>query len=904
MSNAHSAQNLRPSPDALLRTVTEGERQQRGRLKVFLGAAPGVGKTYTMLEAARVRAMAGENVAVGVVETHGRIETAELLLGLDIIPRLKIEYKGRTLEEMNLDAILERRPQLVLVDELAHTNVPGSRHPKRYLDVEELLAAGIDVYTTVNIQHIDSLNDAVARITGVQVRETVPDRIMERADEVELIDLPVDDLLHRLHEGKVYVPDQAERAVRNYFRPGNLNALRQLALRHTAARVDTQMHTYMQAHAIPGPWPVTERLLVSVGPGPLSQRLVRATRRRAERRHAEWIAIYVETPRHYRLSEADRDRVAKTLRLAEELGGEAATVPGNSVSEELIHFAQGRNVTEIVIGKSHRSRWFELLHGSIVKDLIARSGNIDVYIIAGEKGEESQQQPAEPVAQPVRTFDDLLWSAAAVAVAALVCSILRTHLSLPNLSMVFLLAVLLTAVVWGLRASITASILSVLVYDFFFVLPYHTFTISSPQDVLSLIVFLVVAIFTSNLTVRIRDQAEAARRREARTAALYDLSREIAGAVGLDDLLRAVVAQVSQMMNAKAIILLPDPEQLTPKGAQPPDAVLSEREHAAAVWSWQHNQVAGNGTDTLPGERWFYMPLHTVENVVGVLALCFDDAGHLMPPDQRRLLEALADQAAVAIERAGFARNIVQARLLSERERLQAILLSSISHDLRTPLASILGSATSLLESDGAFDSAVRHELLTTIREEAERLNRFVGNLLDTTRLESGALTLNRDWVEITDLVGAASARLVQPLAGHRLEVDIEPSLPLLHVDFVLIEQVLVNLLDNAARYSDEGGPIRLRAFRRERRIVIQIEDEGIGIPGDALEKIFDKFYRVRHGDRQLAGTGLGLSICRGIIEEHGGTIVAGSPGSSGRGAIFTVMLPLEEAPPLPEEQP
>jgi two-component system sensor histidine kinase KdpD len=882
----------------------QAEREKGGRLKIFLGAAPGVGKTYTMLEAARARAMAGDDVAIGVVESHGRIETAELMLGLDIVPRKRIEYRGQVLEEMDLDTILARGAGLVIVDELAHTNVPGSRHPKRYLDVEELLDAGIDVYTTLNIQHLESLNDAVAQITGIRVRETVPDRIMERADEVELVDLSVEDLLGRLREGKVYLPDHAERAIRHYFRPGNLNALRQLALRHVAERVDDEMHTYMRAHAIPGPWPTTERLMVSVSASPLSSRLVRATRRMAERRRAEWMAVYVETPAHHRMPDEDRDRLARTLRLAEELGGEAVTIQGVHVADDLLRYARGRNVTEVVVGKSLRSRWFELLHGSIVNELIRKSEEIDVYVITGEEDAGAHNPSVPRKREEGRSIEmrGYLWSLLAVGVAALAGYLLKSFIALPDLSMIFLLAVLLSAVLWGLRASIAASVASVLIYDYFFVDPVHTFTIASPQDLLALVTFLVVAILTSNLTGRIRDAAQAARRREAHTAALYGLSREVAGASGLESVLRAVVQQVAGNLGAAVVALLPEEGSLVVKSAHPAGRELTESERGAATWAWRNNRPAGRGAETLPGERWFYLPLRAAHEPAGVLALLFEESSAVIAPDQMRLLESLADQASVAIERACLARDIEQARLLAERERLQAILLSSISHDLRTPLASILGSVTTLLEG-GAIDDATRRDLLLTIQEEAERLNRFVGNLLDTTRLESGALKLNRDWAEIGDVIGSAIARLSGPLASHVVAVDIEPLLPMLRLDFVLMEQVFINLLDNAAKYSPAGSAVRIVARRAAECVEISVEDEGIGIPRGDLENVFNKFYRIQRGDRQMAGTGLGLSICRGIVEEPGGRIRGVSPVAGDRGSRFIVELPVEsDAPAVARE--
>ncbi len=891
----------RPSPDALLAEVQRTNGQGRGRLKIFLGAAPGVGKTYTMLEAARARAIVGDDVVVGIVETHKRIETAEMMLGLEIVPRLVSEYQGRRMEEMDLDAVLARRPGLVLVDELAHSNVPGSRHAKRYQDVEELLAAGLDVYTTLNVQHIESMNDAVARITGVQVRETVPDRIVELANEVELVDISVEDLLQRLRDGKIYLPDQAQRALIHFFRPGNLNALRQLSLRLVAERVDSQMHTYMRAHAIPGPWPATERLMVSVGPSPYSARLVRATRRRAERRHAEWIALYVETPGHHRLAEADRDRVAATLRLAEELGGSAVTVPGEDVVAELIRYARANNVTEIVAGKPTRPWWIELVRGTIVGRLVRESGDIDVHVIRGDDDAEPATVDVHNT-RPAPLYGQYAKATVAVLAATLAAAAIRPAVDVSSLALIFLLAVLLSAVRWGLRASIYASLLSLLAYDFFLVEPTLTFTITHPQDLLAVVSFLVVAVITSNLAGRIRDQARTARDREARTSALYDLSRAIAGAVDVGSATRAIVDQIAGSLSARTVLLLAEADGLQPAAAHPPELRLNDAELAAATWAWRNRQLAGRGTDRLPGGEWLYLPLRAGQEIVGVLAIAATDGDEMITPDRRRLLESMTDQAAVAVERAGLAQDIERARLAGERDRLQGILLSSISHDLRTPLAAILGSASSLLATGAAYDDATRTELLTTIQEEAERLNRFVGNLLDTTRLESGALTLNREWVEIGDILGTALGRVARQLAAHHVNVTIEPDLPLLRLDFLLMEQAIVNLLDNAGKYSPAGSTIALEAFRHNGMLAITVRDAGAGIPPADLELVFDKFYRVERGDRQIAGTGLGLSISRGIVQEHGGRIHATSPvPGTANGAIFTIELPIEEQPPKME---
>lgn len=892
--------DTRPSHEALLAEANREVRSRGGHLKIFLGMAPGVGKTFTMLEAARTRAMAGEHVVVGLVETHGRTETAELLLGLSIVPRRQFPYGGTSLDEMDLDEVLRRRPSLVLVDELAHTNAPGSRHVRRFLDVEELLANGIDVYTTVNIQHLESLNDAVAQVTGVRVRETVPDRILERADEIELVDLPVEELLERLSEGKVYVPSHAERAIRKYFREGNLSALRQLALRFVAERVDRQMRTYMSAHAISGPWPTSERLLVSVGPSPLSARLIRATRRMAERRHAEWIAVYVEKPRDAQLPVADRQRVVATLRLAEELGARTATIFGTDVAGELIRFAQRQNVTEIVVGRTGRSRWAELLLGSVVSRLLRNEAEIDVYVVTGDD-QEPPSRAATSQHDPRRFSWHHLASPILVVVAAATLGIaIRDVLSLATLPLIFLLGVILTAVQLGLRASIIASFASVLAYNFFFVPPLHTFDVDSGNDVVSLLVYLVVAVLTSNLAGRVRDQANAVRARQERTSALYELSQRIAGEIDLNAIADAIASDIGRNLDGRVVMLVGSEERPEQRASFPPGVELSTGERAAATWSMMHNRVAGRGTETLSGDHWTYVPLSVGRRTLGVVAIDLDPPTRTLDPEQAQFLTAYADLAAIAVERLRMTAEVEAATILSERERLQGLLLSSISHDLRTPLASIVGSASSLLELGDVYPPEVTRDLLLTIREEGERLNRFVGNLLDSTRIEGGTLDLNRDWVETGDVIGSAVRSLAHRLSRHTLVVDIAPGLPLLYADFVLLEHVLLNLLDNADKYSAGGSTIAVGAWREAKEICISVRDEGLGIPIKDLPHIFDKFYRAHHGDQRPAGTGLGLSICRGIILEHGGTVTAESPTESGVGTRMLVRLPIPvEAPTI-----
>jgi two-component system sensor histidine kinase KdpD len=885
----------RPRPEALLAAA---EREGRGRLKIFLGAAPGVGKTYEMLSSAQAMRRDGIDVVVGIVETHGRPETEALLHGLETIPRREVEYKGHRLAEMDLDAILARRPRLVLVDELAHTNAPGSRHPKRYLDVEELIAAGIDVFTTLNIQHVESLNDIVAHITRIRVRETVPDSLLDLADDIEIVDLSPEDLLKRLREGKVYVPHQAERAIRHYFSPGNLTALRELALRRAAQRVDEQLLSHMQAHAIPGPWAAGDRVLVCISEAPETAGLVRYARRVAERLQVPWTAIYVETARTHRLSEAERDRIADHLRFAERLGAATVTIPGDNIADEIVAYATANNITQIVIGKSSRPRWFEMIHGSVVHELVRKTGAISVHVISAAADENV---PPEPVAtgrktEPIRVRH-YLGSAAAVALALGLGLFLQQFAGAQSAPLVFLVAIVVVAIAWGLLPSLFAALLSVLAFNFFFLPPLYTLTIADPQNVVALFFFLVVAVIVSNLTAAARTQLLIARRRAKTTAELYAFSRKLAGIGALDDLLWATAYQVSSMLDVRTVLLLPkrDGDELIVASGYPPEDQLDEADLAAARWSWDHNHPAGRGADTLPGAKRLFLPLRTGSGPVGVVGIDRDAPGPLLPPDERRLFDALADQAAVAIERITLAKGLDEARVQAETERLRAALLTSLSHDLRTPLAAIIGTVSSLRSYPEKYGPGEREELLATLQEEAERLNRFVANLLDMTRLESGRIALQLEATDIGEIIGAALHRTAELLARHRVEVDIDPDLPLLPLDAALFEQVLVNLLDNAAKYAPPESRVDVRARRNGDRVEIAVEDEGPGVPEADLERVFDKFYRVEAQDRRRAGTGLGLAICRGFVEALGGRIVAGNRRDR-RGAVLTITLPVAPA--------
>ncbi len=822
-------------------------------------------------------------------------ETEALLDGLEAIPRQQIEYKGHLLAEMDIDAILKRRPQLVLVDELAHTNAPGSRHPKRYLDVEELIAAGIDVFATLNIQHVESLNDVVARITRIRVRETVPDSVLDQADDIEVIDLSPEDLIKRLLEGKVYVPQQAERAVRHFFSTGNLTALRELALRRTAQRVDEQLLSHMREHAISGPWPAGERVLVCVSEGPSTAVLIRYARRVADRLRVPWTAIYVETQRTQRLSDAERDRIADHLRLAERLGASTITIPGRNIADELVAYATANNITQIVIGKSARSHWFEFVHGSVVRDLMRKTGQISLHVISAdaEEAPPAKSVATRPATEPVR-LSPYLGSAGCVALAIGIGLLLKAFVAVQSISLVFLTAVLASAVAWGLVPSLFACVLSVLAYNFFFLPPLYTFSVGDPENVVALFFFLIVAVIVSHLTAATRRQVVTARARAKTTAELYAFSRKVAGIGAQDDLLWATAFQIASMLNVRTVLLMPvrDGEGLEVASGYPPEDRLDAADMAAARWTWEHNRPAGRGADTLPGGKRLFLPLRTGSGPVGVIGIDTETSGPLLTPDERRLLDALADQAAVAIERISLAKGLDEARVLAETERLRAALLTSISHDLRTPLASIIGAVSSLRSYPEKYGAAEREELLATLQDEAERLNRFVSNLLDMTRLESGAIELKLDLIDVAEIIGAALQRAANVLARHHVEVTVEPELPMLRLDVVLFEQVLFNLLDNASKFSPPGSRIDIRASRDGELVEIEVVDEGPGIPAGDVERIFDKFYRVQAQDRRRAGTGLGLAICRGFVEALGGWIVARNRRDRS-GAVLTIRLPL-----------
>lgn len=895
--------NQRPDPDALLaRVQAEEAKQARGKLKIFFGAAPGVGKTYAMLEGARKVGKEGADVVVGYIEPHCRPDTQALILGLDVLPQLEVEYHGAKLREFNLEAALELHPQILLVDELAHTNAPGVTHTKRWQDIVQLLEAGINVYTTLNVQHLESLNDVVAQITGVVVRETVPDSVFEQADEVELVDLPPDDLLERLREGKVYIAREAERAVANFFMKGNLIALRELALRRTAERVGEQMDLYRDEHAVRGTWPARERILVCVGPSPFAGRLIRATRRMAASLKSPWVAVHVETPRDAELSNAAREQLTQNLRLVEQLGGETATLSGQSVAEELIQYARTRNATKIVVGKPKQPRWKELLRGSLVYELTRRCGDIDVYVISGDP-----QPTTSPTLSPHPLHGsriDYVWAILVVLVCTGVSGLLSmVNLEPTNLAMVYLAGVVAVSLQLGRGPSILGAFLSIAAFDFCFVPPHWRFSVDDTQYLLTFLVMLLTALVISTLTARVQFQAESARRRERRTAALYAMSRELAATPSREQIARIAARHVMAASDVRAIVLLPDHERklavsttdVTGEKGGEKCFVLSVHEEAVAKWVLEHGQTAGRGTATLPGSEGIYLPLSTSRGTVGVLGAIPSSETKIVDTEQIHLLEAFANLIALALERAELELEADQIRLDIETERLRSSLLSTVSHDLRTPLSVITGASSTLLESEQPLEPEVRRELATSILEESERLNRLVANLLDMTRLQAGALKVHKQWQPIEEVIGASLGRLSRQLKDHPVTTHIAADLPFVPLDDLLIQQVLVNLLENAVHYTPAGTPLEISARHEGDSIVVDVADSGTGLPPDDPNRLFEKFYRVGE-PKSHTGAGLGLAICRGIVQLHGGRIVAENRPEGG--AVFRFSLPLEGEPP------
>jgi two-component system sensor histidine kinase KdpD len=880
-------EDARPSPETLLKVAQAEEAEsERAKLKIFLGYAAGVGKTYAMLEAAQQRLRDGRDVVAAYVESHGRSETDSLLDGLEAIPKASIDYMGVLLPEMDLDAVLARRPQIALVDELAHSNAPGSRHEKRWQDVEEILAAGIDVYTTVNIQHFESLNDVVAQITGVIVRETVPDRLLDYAVEIRLVDIPPEDLLQRLHEGKIYIPEKAALATEKFFKPGNLMALRELSLRRAASRVDDQMRAYMESRSIAGPWAVAERLLVCVSGSPYSDRLIRTTRRLADEMKATWHTVYIETPGGNSHTRENRERVWRDLRQAESLGAQVATLSSTSVAEALIAYAVKNNVTKIVVGKPTKPRWREFLRQPLVDQIIRLSGSIDVHVvsIAEEQKSESKGAPRPSIPVP---WVGYLKSLVLVLGTSLVCEPAHRYLAPTNLVMVYLLAVVLAATRLGRKPAILTAFLSVLAFDFFFVPPRFTFAVTDTEYFITFIALFTVGVVISTLVSQSRERAEAIREREVQTASLYYLSRDLAVASDLTGILGAMIRNIEESLGAQIAVLLPEGERLEMKMASS-NLTLDMKESAVADWAFKNRSAAGRGTVTLVSATLLYLPMQTTGDVLGILGVRLTDEADYTSPLSRRLLQAFATQAALAIERVHLGKQAEQAQILLARESLERALLNSISHDLRTPLVSITGALGALMDKSSVLEAETREDLLAAAWEEAGRLNRFVGNLLDMTRLESGALKLKQIPCDVQDLLGCALAALEPQLGKRKIEVRVPPGLPLIRMDMVLMAQVVINLLDNALKYTPRDSSVELASGLADHTLTLTISDRGPGIPEQDLSRVFDKFYRVPVPEG-AGGTGLGLSICKGIVEAHGGSIRAENRDGGGLQMIVTL---------------
>jgi two-component system, OmpR family, sensor histidine kinase KdpD len=884
----------RSHPDARLsRARGQEEREARTRFKIFFGFAPGVGKTFRMLQVARDLVAEGVDVAIGEVETHGRYDTAGLMLGLEVLPRRALPYRGRVLQEFDLDAALARRPKILLLDELAHTNAPGSRHARRWQDVVELLEAGIEVYATLNVQHVESLNDVVAQITHVQVRETVPDSILERADEVELVDIAPEVLLERLREGKVYLPDQAALAREHFFQRGNLLALRELALRRMAERVDADVLAYREAHGVDTAWSTAERVLVCVGPGPDSARLVRAARRVAAGLRAPWVAAAVEATGRPPLREEDRERLESHLRLAESLGAEVVRLSGLHVADAILDHARRRNVTRIVLGKPRHPRWRDRLRGSLVDEIIRGSGDIEVNVLSGEPPGPARAR-AEPApgsaATPAR---DALRAAVVIAAITGIALAVRAILHVPDVEMLFLLGVMIVALTGGRRASILAAALGVAAYDFFFVPPAFTLDVADARYVLTFAMMFGVGMVIGTLTLRLREQQQAAVSRERRTSALYALTRELGAALDAAGVAAVCVHAVADGFDAEAIFLrAAGRDALEPLAAAPREATLGPSEQVVAQWALEHGRPAGRGTETLPDEAVLCLPVRTWGDVLAVVAVRPSHRRGLTG-EQRALLEALGRQAALALDRVRLADEARQSALRAKTEELRSGLLSAVSHDLRTPLAAITGAAT-LLREDAAIDPGLRRELTETVVEEAERLERLVGNLLDMTRLEAGAVEPRREWVPLVEVIGSALTRLERRLAGRRVTTVIADDVPLLSVDPVLLEQLFVNLLENAAKYTPSGSELEIGAAREGGTLAVDVADRGPGIPAGEEERIFERFQRGAHVG--IGGVGLGLPIAHAIAQVHGGRLTAAN--RPGGGTVFRLTLPLATEPP------
>ncbi len=877
--------------DALL---GELDRQAGGRLTVFLGAAPGVGKTYAMLARARDAVRQGLDVVVGIVETHGRAETAALLEGLDVLPRRRIEHRGHLLDELDLDALLARRPQLALVDELAHRNAPGSRHERRWQDVVELLDAGIDVHTTVNIQHLESLNDVVHRITGVRVSETVPDAVFDRLRDIVLVDLPPRELIQRLKDGKVYVPDQAAHALQAFFSPGNLTALRELAMQTAADRVDSDLRETQAARGLPG-MALRRRVLVAIDGRGQSEYLVRVSRRIAERRDAPWTVVTVQggaAPDPARQQELDR-----AFALARRLGADTEVVHGGSIADTILDHAARSGVSTIVLGRTRERPVARMFNRTLTQQLLQRGAHFELTIVSTPEARARSRRGLRARGAQLLSGSDAAQAVVATAAATALAWLAERWVALDDLSLIFLVAVVLVASRTRMAAAVLAAGLSFLAYNFFFIEPRYTLYIGARQGVTTVLLFLVAALVAGRLASRLRMQVIALRAANAHATALQSLSRQLAGAADAGEVVAAGRRALKQATGADALLQAGDAPLQRGASHDGRDAAhLEDRDLAAADWARKHRQPAGRFTDTLGNAQWWFAPLG--DGADGIVGLRFPDGTARLLPEQRRLVEAMSDEIAQALLRTRLVADLADARIGGETERLRSALLSSVSHDLRSPLAAIIGAAGSLRSYGDAMDARDRRDLLDTVRSEGERLDRYIQNLLDMTRLGHGGLALNRDWIGVDELVGSAVARLQRYEPTARVEVRMPADIAPIWVHPALVEQALFNVIENAAKFSPPGEPVQVDVQRlHDASLRIDVRDRGPGIPEDERRRIFDMFYSVERGDRGRQGTGLGLAITQGMVGAHGGSVEA-LPGEGGRGTTIRIVLPRYEPAP------
>jgi two-component system sensor histidine kinase KdpD len=878
-----------PGPDP---SASPAARRKRGRLKVFLGMSPGVGKTYEMLRAARRRKAEGGDVVVGVVETHGRRETESLLRGLEVMARSPIDYRGRTLLEFDIDGAIARRPDLLLVDEYAHSNAPGSRHPKRWQDVEEILDAGIDVWTTLNVQHLESLSDVILRITGVRQREAVPDSALSRADDIEVIDITPDELRKRLGEGKVYVPETARLASENFFKVENLTALRELALRRAAQTVDDQLVAALREKGVEGPWAAGERILVLVGGDAMAATLVRTGRRLSDMMmDAPWTVAHVDRPSAGAPDAVASARLSEAAQLAEQLGGGSVRLSGDDVVRAVMDHVRRNNITQIVLARGRENRFSAFLGRSLAAELLRASEGAAVHII-------TDAAPHERPALRWPAASHRGWTGYAVGLGLVAAAtglglLLDNRFERVDLGVIYLAAVVCAGVLHGLRPALAAATAAFLVYNFLFLRPLYSLSIGSPTDLLTLVLFWAVALTTGALAGRVREQVSRAQRRASAVSALLAASQTLSGAEDARATARALAEQASAAAGAKAVVLLPEGEDLAVAASAPlvePPLQLGAAAMAAARWAWEKGEPAGHGTGTLPQTSWTFRPLQGVRGRSGVAGI---EADALAPgSDEERLALAILGQGAVAIERAELAGQALETETLKRADRFRGALMNSVSHDLRTPLSTVLGSATTLIDYGDTLKPDVRADLLLSIREEAERLNRYVGDLLDMTRLEGGGLNIKSDWTDVRDVLNAAAQRISRRLGARDLTRDFPADLSMVMVDEGLLEQAVVNILENAIAYSPDGSRIELAAYEDRGSVVISIEDEGKGIPTPELERVFDKFRRMEEPSDRTQGAGLGLAIAKGFVEAMNGRIAAASPIVDDHGTRVLISLP------------